>query len=58
MSIDVGLSNSFRVAAVFWDDFEVPAENLLGEEGDDFKIIMRALQAGRAIIGAKALGIA
>lgn len=56
--IDVGLSNSFRVCAVFLDDFEVPASNLLGNEGDGFKIVMRALQGGRAVIGAKALGIA
>lgn len=56
--IDVGLSNAFRVCAVFLDDFIVPAENLLGKEGDGFKIIMRALQGGRAVIGAKALGIA
>ncbi len=57
-AIDVGLSNSFRVAEIFLDDFVVPAENLLGNEGDGFKIIMRALQGGRAVIGAKALGIA
>jgi alkylation response protein AidB-like acyl-CoA dehydrogenase len=56
--IDVGLSNAFRVAAVYLDDFVVPAENLLGKEGEGFKIIMRALQGGRAVIGAKALGIA
>ncbi|WP_161555985.1 acyl-CoA dehydrogenase family protein [Mangrovicoccus ximenensis] len=56
--IDVGLSKAFRVSAVYLDDFTVPAENLLGKEGDGFKIIMRALQGGRAIIGAKALGIA
>ena len=57
-AIDVGLSNAFRVAAIYLDDFVVPAENLLGNEGDGFKIIMRALQGGRAIVGAKALGIA
>ncbi|MBN9889335.1 acyl-CoA dehydrogenase family protein [Salipiger abyssi] len=56
--IDVGLSKAFRVSAVYLDDFTVPAENLLGKEGDGFKIIMRALQGGRAVIGAKALGIA
>ncbi|MAY34081.1 MAG: acyl-CoA dehydrogenase [Rhodovulum sp.] len=56
--IDVGLSNSFRVSAVYLDDFTVPAENMLGKEGEGFKIIMRALQGGRAVIGAKALGIA
>lgn len=57
-AIDIGMSNSFRVAAVFLDNFVVPVENLLGKEGDGFKIIMRALQGGRAIVGAKALGIA
>lgn len=53
-----GLSKAFRVAAVYLDDFIVPVENRLGNEGDGFKIIMRALQGGRAVIGAKALGIA
>jgi len=52
------LSKSFRTAALFLDDFTVPAENLLGQEGDGFKIVMRALQSGRAVISAMALGIA
>ena len=56
--IEVGLSSAFRCCAVYLDDFEVPVENRLGEEGDGFKIVMRALQGGRAVIGAKALGIA
>jgi len=53
-----GLSKAFRTSALFLDDFIVPVENRLGEEGDGFKIIMRALQSGRTVIGAKALGIA
>lgn len=53
-----GLSKAFRTCAIFLDDFVVPAENRLGEEGEGFKIIMRALQGGRVVIGAKALGIA
>ena len=52
------LSKAFRASALFLDDFVVPVENRLGEEGEGFKIIMRALQGGRAVIGAKALGIA
>lgn len=56
--IDTALSKAFRVSALFMDDFIVPVENRLGEEGDGFKIIMRALQGGRAVVGAKALGIA
>ena len=57
-AIPTQLSKSFRSAALFLDDFEVPVENRLGEEGDGFKVVMRALQGGRAVIGAKALGIA
>lgn len=33
-------------------------ENPLGKEGEGFKVTMRALQGGRATIGAKAPGIA
>lgn len=54
----MGLSKSFRTAALYLDDFVVPAENRLGEEGEGFKIIMRALESGRAVVGALALGIA
>ena len=42
--IETTLSKAFRTAALFLDDFVVPVENRLGEEGDGFKIIMRALQ--------------
>jgi alkylation response protein AidB-like acyl-CoA dehydrogenase len=52
------LSKSFRVSALFLDDFVVPVENRLGKEGEGFKIIMRALQSGRIVIAAKCLGIA
>jgi alkylation response protein AidB-like acyl-CoA dehydrogenase len=54
----VGLSNALRTNVLFLDDFVVPVENRLGKEGDGFKIIMRALQAGRVTIAGKALGIA
>ena len=54
----MGLSKCFRSCAVFLDDFEVPAENLLGKEGDGFKIVMNALRPGRVTVGAKALGVA
>jgi alkylation response protein AidB-like acyl-CoA dehydrogenase len=54
----LGLSKAFRTAALFLDDFKVPLENRLGQEGEGFKIIMRALQSGRVVIAAKALGIA
>jgi alkylation response protein AidB-like acyl-CoA dehydrogenase len=53
-----GLSKALRTNAVFLDDFVVPVENRLGEEGDGFKIVMRALQPGRVTVAAKALGVA
>jgi butyryl-CoA dehydrogenase len=39
-------------------DCLVPAENLLGKEGEGFKIAMTALDGGRISIGAQAVGIA
>jgi isovaleryl-CoA dehydrogenase len=54
----MGLSKSFRTNAVYLDDFVVPVENRLGEEGEGFTIIMKALQSGRLQVGAKALGLA
>jgi alkylation response protein AidB-like acyl-CoA dehydrogenase len=37
---------------------EVPAENILGKEGEGFKIAMKTLDRTRPSIGAQALGIA
>ncbi|MES2974806.1 MAG: acyl-CoA dehydrogenase family protein [Pseudomonadota bacterium] len=54
----MGLSKSFRTAALFLDDFVVPVVNRLGEEGEGFRIIMRGLESGRAVVGALSLGIA
>ena len=54
----LGMSKSFRTNIIFLDDFIVPVENRLGEEGEGFKIIMRALQPGRLNVAAKALGLA
>jgi alkylation response protein AidB-like acyl-CoA dehydrogenase len=38
---------------LFLDDFVVPVEDRLGEEGEGFKIIMRTLQPGRVGVAAK-----
>jgi len=43
---------------VFFDDCRIPVDNLLGEEGEGFKIAMRILDRSRPGIGAQALGIA
>jgi alkylation response protein AidB-like acyl-CoA dehydrogenase len=43
---------------VFFNDCRVPAANLLGEEGDGFKVAMRILDRSRPGIGAQGLGLA
>ena len=45
-------------ASLILEDCVVPAENLLGKEGDGFKIAMHTLDGGRIGIAAQALGIA
>ncbi|WP_282201473.1 acyl-CoA dehydrogenase family protein [Collibacillus ludicampi] len=42
---------------VFLEDVRVPAENLLGEEGEGFKIAMSALDNGRFTVAAGACGL-
>ncbi|KAG7389872.1 hypothetical protein PHYPSEUDO_009386 [Phytophthora pseudosyringae] len=43
---------------LIFEDVEVPKENLLGKEGDGFKIAMITLDSGRIGIASQALGIA
>jgi alkylation response protein AidB-like acyl-CoA dehydrogenase len=43
---------------LFFNDCRVPAANLVGEEGDGFRIAMRILDRSRPGIAAQALGIA
>ncbi len=48
--------NSQPTAMVQFDDCRVPAANLVGEEGQGFRIAMAALDGGRVNIGACSLG--
>ena len=41
---------------VFFDNFEIPVENLIGEEGKGFKYILDGLNAERALIAAECIG--
>ena len=41
---------------VFFDDFEVPAENLIGEEGQGFRYILDGMNAERILIAAECVG--
>ncbi len=43
---------------VTMEDVRVPVENLLGKEGEGFKVAMIALDSGRVGIAAQALGVA
>jgi alkylation response protein AidB-like acyl-CoA dehydrogenase len=43
---------------IFFNDLRIPADNLLGEEGEGFKIAMRILDRSRPGIGAQGLGLA
>eukprot|EP01088_Endostelium_zonatum_P018506 TRINITY_DN5969_c0_g1_i1.p1 TRINITY_DN5969_c0_g1~~TRINITY_DN5969_c0_g1_i1.p1 ORF type:complete len:422 (-),score=96.99 TRINITY_DN5969_c0_g1_i1:60-1325(-) len=50
--------NSQPTRAVILDNVKIPQENLIGKEGDGFKIAMKALDGGRINIGACSLGAA
>ncbi|MCX6036632.1 MAG: acyl-CoA dehydrogenase [Chloroflexi bacterium] len=53
----LGIRGSYTTAFAL-DNLRVPTENLLGSEGQGFKIAMETLNGGRIGIGAQALGIA
>lgn len=49
---------SSSTAELIFNDVKVPKENLLGKEGEGFKIAMATLDGGRIGIASQALGIA
>ena len=53
----MGIRSSPTMELVF-ENCSIPAENLLGEEGEGFKVAMKTLDGGRIGIAAQALGIA
>ncbi|MGG2063385.1 acyl-CoA dehydrogenase [Bacillus sp. S14(2024)] len=53
----LGIRSSPTTEIIF-EDCRIPAENLLGEEGQGFKIAMQTLDGGRNGIAAQAVGIA
>ena len=48
--------NCQRTASVMFDDCRIPAANLVGGEGQGFKIAMQGLDGGRLNIGACSIG--
>ncbi|WP_028324649.1 acyl-CoA dehydrogenase [Desulfatirhabdium butyrativorans] len=53
----MGLRGSDTTDLIF-EDCRVPVENRLGEEGEGFKIVMKALDSGRIGIAAQSVGVA
>lgn len=53
----MGLRGSDTTDLIF-EDCRVPVENRLGEEGEGFKIVMKALDSGRIGIAAQSIGVA
>ena len=41
---------------LFFDDLKIPAQNLLGEEGKGFKVILDGMNAERVLIAAECVG--
>ena len=52
----MGLKAS-NTAALLFEDCKIPKENMLGKEGEGFKIAMMALDGGRIGVASQALGI-
>ena len=52
------VAKSADTGELFFEDCEVPAENLVGEEGKGFSYLMAVLDAGRVTHGARSVGVA
>jgi len=50
--------HSSDTAQINFDDCRIPAENLIGEEGEGYRIALSALEGGRIGIAAQSLGMA
>ncbi|EEQ87317.2 acyl-CoA dehydrogenase [Blastomyces dermatitidis ER-3] len=42
---------------VFFDNYRIPADSLIGEEGDGFKIVLHGMNAERCLLAGEALGL-
>lgn len=51
-------NRSSETGEIVFEDCRVPAKNRLGPEGEGFVTLMQALNGGRMVVGARAIGIA
>ncbi len=51
-------AHGLSTAQLFFNDCEIPKDNLLGKEGEGFQIAMRTLDLTRPTVAAQAVGIA
>ncbi|KAL8851965.1 MAG: hypothetical protein Q9221_003176 [Calogaya cf. arnoldii] len=42
---------------IFFDDYQVPADRLIGEEGQGFRIVLHGMNAERCLLAGEALGL-
>ncbi|PGG99827.1 acyl-CoA dehydrogenase [Blastomyces parvus] len=42
---------------VFFDNYRIPADSLIGKEGDGFKIVLHGMNAERCLLAGEALGL-
>ena len=42
---------------VFFDNYRISADSLIGEEGDGFKIVLHGMNAERCLLAGEALGL-
>ena len=47
---------NYSTTEVFFENVEIPAENLIGEEGKGFRYILSGMNAERILIGAECIG--
>ena len=55
--LDIGMTMPDRQFAVFFTDVEVPADRLIGDEGEGFRYLFDALNPERVLAAAWALGL-
>ena len=53
---DIDATINHHACELFFDEFPVPAENLIGEEGKGFRVVLDSMNAERILIAAECIG--